>query len=184
VTDGEGRTLWAGAFCPGAHARPDRGADRGHRRPAHAVPQVKAKVDVGYCGLAREFPDQVQAPPLKPKKDATPEETAAWDDLRHRQSSERICVKPPLHRRDQRMAPTPLRKHALGCPPCALIQSQSSSPNGHLAYERPNSASGSVPERLTVRRLASPLAPETPAMPHPRRRSVIPDGDEAGTLAK
>jgi hypothetical protein len=39
--------------------------------------QVKAKVDAGYRGLAKEFPDQVQAPPLKPNKDAAPEETAA-----------------------------------------------------------------------------------------------------------
>ena len=42
--------------------------------------------------LAKEFPDQVQAPPLKPKKDATPEETAAYEAERHKQSSERICV--------------------------------------------------------------------------------------------
>ena len=55
-------------------------------------PQVKAKVDAGYRGLAKEFPDQVQAPPLKPKKDATPEEAAACEAERHKQSSERICV--------------------------------------------------------------------------------------------
>ena len=51
-------------------------------------PQVKAKVDAGYRGLAKEFPDQVQAPPLKPKKDATPEETAAYEAERHKQSSD------------------------------------------------------------------------------------------------
>src|SRR6266568_1808318 len=55
-------------------------------------PEVKAKVDAGYRGLAKEFPGQVQAPPLKPKKNAPPEETAAWDAQRHQQSSERICV--------------------------------------------------------------------------------------------
>jgi hypothetical protein len=77
---------------PGPHARPDRGPDRGHRRPVHPVPQVKAKVDAGYRGPAKEFPDQVQAPPLKPKQDAPPEEVAAWDEARDRQSSERICV--------------------------------------------------------------------------------------------
>jgi hypothetical protein len=49
-------------------------------------------VDAGYRGLAKEFPSQVQAPPLKPGKDATPEEAAAWDEARHKQSSERICV--------------------------------------------------------------------------------------------
>ena len=53
-------------------------------------PQVKAKVDAGYRGLAKEFPDQVQAPPLKPGKNATPQETAAYQAQRHKQSSERI----------------------------------------------------------------------------------------------
>jgi hypothetical protein len=55
-------------------------------------PEVKAKVDAGYRGLAKEFPGQVQAPPLKPKKDVAPEDFAAWDAERHQQSSERICV--------------------------------------------------------------------------------------------
>ena len=49
-------------------------------------PQVKATVDAGYRGLARQFPDQVQAPPLKPGKDAAPEETAAYQAQRHQQS--------------------------------------------------------------------------------------------------
>jgi len=55
-------------------------------------PRVKAKVDAGYRGLAKQFPGQVEAPPLKPKKDATPEEVAAYEAQRHKQSSERICV--------------------------------------------------------------------------------------------
>lgn len=38
------------------------------------------------------FPDQVQAPPFKPKKDATPEQVAAWEEERHRRSPERIRV--------------------------------------------------------------------------------------------
>lgn len=33
----------------------------------HQHPQVKAEVDDGYQGLANEFPDQVSAPPKKPK---------------------------------------------------------------------------------------------------------------------
>ena len=49
-------------------------------------------MDAGYRGLAKEFPGQVQAPPLKPNKDATPEETAAYEAERHKQPSERICV--------------------------------------------------------------------------------------------
>jgi hypothetical protein len=55
-------------------------------------PQVKAKVDAGYRGLANQFPDQVQAPPLNPKKDATPEQVAAWHQARHGQSSKRTGV--------------------------------------------------------------------------------------------
>jgi hypothetical protein len=38
------------------------------------------------------LPNKVQAPPLKPGKDAPLEETAAYEAQRHRQSSERICV--------------------------------------------------------------------------------------------
>jgi hypothetical protein len=92
VTDGEGRTLWAGAFRPGRMHDQTAVRTEGIAGLFTQFPQVKAKVDAGYRGLAREFPDQVQAPPLKPKKDATPGETAAWDELRHRQSSQRICV--------------------------------------------------------------------------------------------
>lgn len=55
-------------------------------------PQVNAKVDAGYRGLAKQFPGQAGAPPLKPKKDAAPEEAAAYEEQRHQQSSERICV--------------------------------------------------------------------------------------------
>ena len=92
VTDGGGRTLWAGAFRPGRMHDQTAVRTEGIADLLTQFPQVKAKVDAGYRGLAKEFPGQVQAPPLKPKKDAPPEETAAWDEQRHRQSSERICV--------------------------------------------------------------------------------------------
>jgi len=92
VTDGKGRTLWAGAFRPGRMHDQTAVRTEGIAGLFEQFPQVKAKVDAGYRGLAKEFPDQVQAPPLKPKKDAPPEETAAYEALRHRQSSERICV--------------------------------------------------------------------------------------------
>ena len=55
-------------------------------------PDVRAEVDAGYQGLARDFPGQVSAPPKKPRKDAPPEETARWEQQRHQQSSQRICV--------------------------------------------------------------------------------------------
>jgi hypothetical protein len=92
VTDGEGRTLWAGAFRPGRMHDQTAGRTEGIADLFTQFPEVKAKVDAGYRGLAKEFPGQVQAPPLKPKKDAIPEENAAWDEARHKQSSERICV--------------------------------------------------------------------------------------------
>lgn len=55
-------------------------------------PQVKAKVDEGYGGLANDFPQQVQAPPRKPNDDAPLGEQYAWREARRRQSSARICV--------------------------------------------------------------------------------------------
>jgi hypothetical protein len=92
VTDGGGRTLWAGAFRPGRMHDQTAVRTEGIADLFKQFPEVKAKVDAGYRGLAKEFPGQVQAPPLRPKKDATPEEAAAWDAARHQQSSERICV--------------------------------------------------------------------------------------------
>jgi hypothetical protein len=92
ITDDAGRTLWAGAFRPGRMHDQTAVKTDGICDLFEQFPEVKAKVDAGYRGLAKQFPDQVQAPPLKPKKDATPEEVAAWDAARHQQSSERICV--------------------------------------------------------------------------------------------
>jgi hypothetical protein len=92
VTDEQGRTLWAGAFRPGRMHDQTAVRTEGIADLFTQFPQVKAKVDAGYRGLAKEFPDQIQAPPLTPKKDAPPEEAAAYEAERHQQSSERICV--------------------------------------------------------------------------------------------
>ena len=92
ITDGQGRTLWAGAFRPGRMHDQTAVRTAGIADLFEQFPQVRAKVDAGYRGLAKQFPDQVQAPPLKPKKDAPPEETATWEEQRHQQSSQRICV--------------------------------------------------------------------------------------------
>ena len=92
ITDEQGRTLWAGAFRPGRMHYQTAVKTEGICDLFERYPQVKAKVDAGYRGLAKQFPDQVQAPPLKPKKDASPEAVAAWDAARHQQSSQRICV--------------------------------------------------------------------------------------------
>lgn len=55
-------------------------------------PSVKSQVDAGYAGLAKEFPDQVTAPPKKPKDAASDGDKRAWHEARRRQSSARICV--------------------------------------------------------------------------------------------
>jgi DDE superfamily endonuclease len=91
ATDEKGRTLWAGAFRPGRMHDQTALRTEGIADLYERFPQVKSKVDAGYRGLAKEFPDQVEAPPLK-QKNATLEEAAAYEEQRHRQSSERICV--------------------------------------------------------------------------------------------
>ena len=91
-TGAAGRTLWAGAFRPGRMHDQTAVRTEGTADLLDQFPQVRIKVDAGYRGLAKQFPDQVQAPPLKPGKDAAPEETAACEEQRHKQSSERICV--------------------------------------------------------------------------------------------
>lgn len=53
---------------------------------------MKSQVDAGYAGLAKEFPDQVTAPPKKPKDAASDGDKRAWHEARRRQSSARICV--------------------------------------------------------------------------------------------
>jgi hypothetical protein len=92
ITDGNGRTLWAGAFRPGRMHDQTAVRTEGIADLFRQYPQVRAKVDAGYRGLAKEFPGQVQAPPLKPKKNAPPEEAAKYEARRHEQSSQRICV--------------------------------------------------------------------------------------------
>jgi hypothetical protein len=92
ITGPDGGTLWAGAFRPGRMHDQTAVRTEGIADLFRQYPKVRAKVEAGYRGLAREFPGQVQAPPLKPKKDAGPEETAAYEAGRHQQSSERICV--------------------------------------------------------------------------------------------
>ena len=92
ISDEKGRTLWTGAFRPGRQHDQTALKTEGICDLFERFPQVKAKVDAGYRGLAKQFPDQVEAPPKKPKKDAPPEELAAWEAARKQQSSERICV--------------------------------------------------------------------------------------------
>jgi hypothetical protein len=92
ITGGQGRTLRAGAFRPGRMHDQTAVRTEGIAGLFEQFPQVKTKAGAGYRGLASQFPGQAEAPPLKPEKDATPEETAEYEQQRHQQSSERICV--------------------------------------------------------------------------------------------
>ncbi|AGJ58861.1 MULTISPECIES: transposase family protein [Streptomyces] len=92
ITDAKGRTLWTGAIRPGRMHDQTAVNTEGIGDLFERYPTVKAKVDAGYRGLAKQFPDQVQAPPKKPGKDAPANEVTAWEQARKQQSSERICV--------------------------------------------------------------------------------------------
>jgi DDE superfamily endonuclease/Helix-turn-helix of DDE superfamily endonuclease len=92
VSDGQGRLLWLGAFRPGRMHDVTALRTDGIEDLLRRHPDVRAEVDAGYQGLARDFPAQVSAPPKKPGKNAPPEQTASWEQRRHRQSSQRICI--------------------------------------------------------------------------------------------
>jgi hypothetical protein len=92
LSDGQGRLLWLGAFRPGRMHDVTAVRTEGIEDLLRAHPGVNAEADTGYQGLARDFPAQVSAPPKKPGKDAPPEETTRWEQRRHQQSSQRICI--------------------------------------------------------------------------------------------
>ena len=92
ISDGAGRLVWLGAFRPGRMHDVTALRTDGIEDLLRRHPEVKAEVDTGYQGLAGDFPAQVSAPPKKPGKNAPPEETARWEQQRHQQSSQRICI--------------------------------------------------------------------------------------------
>jgi hypothetical protein len=92
ISDGSGRLLWAGAFRPGRMHDVTALRTEGAEDLLRQHPEVTAEVDCGYQGLARDFPAQVSAPPMKPGKDASPGQVTRWDRQRHAQSSARICI--------------------------------------------------------------------------------------------
>ena len=92
ISDGRGRLLWAGALRPGRMHEVTAVRSEGIEDYLRHYPQVSGEVDSGYQGLARDFPDQITAPPKKPAKDASGEEVARWEEQRKAQSSRRICV--------------------------------------------------------------------------------------------
>jgi hypothetical protein len=92
ISDGDGRLLWCGATRPGRMHDATALRTEGIEDLLRQYPNVRAKVDSGYQGLARDFPDQVTAPPTKPPKHATEAELAEYSTTRKTQSSQRICV--------------------------------------------------------------------------------------------
>jgi hypothetical protein len=101
ISDGRGRTLWAGAVRPGRihdqTAVKTAGNTEGLADLLQQHPEVTARVatvDVGYRGRATAFRTRSAprrlAPPLA--KTAPAEQVAAYRQARERQLSERICV--------------------------------------------------------------------------------------------
>ena len=88
----QGRLLWLGAFRPGRMHDVTALRTEGIEDLLRRYPDVEAEVDAGYQGLARDFPGQVSAPPKKPGKNAAPEQIARWEQQRHQQLSQRICI--------------------------------------------------------------------------------------------
>ena len=92
AADQHGATLWCGATRPGRMHDQTTVRVEDIDTLLDAYPDVKLLVDAGYRGLARDHRDQVTAPPLKPRPDATPEQHRAWERDRKHQSSQRIAV--------------------------------------------------------------------------------------------
>ncbi len=92
ISDGQGRVLWSGAHRPGRQHGQTAMRTEGIAEQFRLHPQVRVEVDEGYRGLANEFPDQVSAPPKKPKGEVPLGDQHAWREARRRQSSQRICV--------------------------------------------------------------------------------------------
>ena len=91
-SDGQGRMLLSGAVRPGRVHDQTALRTEGIAEQFRTRPTVKARVDSGYQGLAKEFPDQVSAPPKKPADEACDGDKYAWQEVRRRHSSARICV--------------------------------------------------------------------------------------------
>ncbi|MFE7112557.1 transposase family protein [Streptomyces sp. NPDC057575] len=91
-SDGQGRILPSGVVRPGRMHDQTAVCTEGIAEQLRLHPSVKSQADAGYAGLAKEVPDQVNAPPKTPKDDACDGDKRAWSEARRRQSSARICV--------------------------------------------------------------------------------------------
>jgi DDE superfamily endonuclease len=92
ASDAHGGTLWCGATRPGRMHDLTAVRTEGIDALLDAYPQVEVLVDTGYQGLARDHPDQVSAPPLKPRPEAPVARHLEWQADRTTQSSQRIPV--------------------------------------------------------------------------------------------
>jgi hypothetical protein len=92
ASDAQGAFLWCGATRPGRMHDLTAVRTEGIDALIDAYPQVQVLVDTGYQGLARDHPDQVTAPPLKPPADEPLARHLEWKDERKEQSSQRIPV--------------------------------------------------------------------------------------------
>jgi DDE superfamily endonuclease/Helix-turn-helix of DDE superfamily endonuclease len=90
ASDARGRPMWAGAIRPGRQHDQTAVRTEGIDDLLDAYPEVKFLVDAGYRGLAKDHPEQVIAPPLKPKKHAPPDEMTTYETARKAQSCQRI----------------------------------------------------------------------------------------------
>jgi DDE superfamily endonuclease len=92
VSDARGDLLWCGSTRP-AHMH-DLTAVRTEGIDAliNAYPQVQVLVDTGYQDLARDHPEQVSAPLLKPHAEPPLARHLEWKGERKQQSSQRIPV--------------------------------------------------------------------------------------------
>ncbi|MEV7616193.1 transposase family protein [Streptomyces sp. NPDC089799] len=89
---GQGRMLLSGVVRPGRMHDQTAVRTGGIAEQFRLHPSVRSQADAGYAGLAKEFPDQITAPPKRPKDDACDGDKRAWSEARRRQSSARICV--------------------------------------------------------------------------------------------
>ena len=92
IADADGATVWCGAIRPGRMHDQTAARAEGIDALIDAYPTVDVLVDRGYQGLAKSHPEQVTAPPLKLRREATDEQKAVWEQGRKAQSSQRIPV--------------------------------------------------------------------------------------------
>ena len=160
VSDGQGRTLWAGAVRPGRMHDQTAAKTEGIQDLLRQHPMVRATVDAGYQGLAKAFPDQVHAPPPKPSKNAPAEQIAVYQIARKQQSSRRICVEHAVAEPKQ-CAPCSAGSNAASTTPRPTWLSPGWSLTGPPALITPHPAGPARPAWLNPNRAPSRNKPHT-----------------------